>query len=294
MREELLRREAGRPGAPIAIRPVEGRGPRPTVRTTAPRRLRGAVTAAPPGATIRRCASSTPRVPSARTTTTTFRPSTAWTRRVARPGPRRTVLRAPRPPPDRQDVGAARVARPAERRRRLPVRIRQRGSRPSDARGRGGRHARCLVRAGARSKRDAERRDAGGHLARRAGTGGAWPGAASGAAALVHGRRAAAGAADRRDRRAGGRHSAVGAAAAPRRLPGPPGPFPAERSPVRGAGCARLPHPLHRAERPRARRERLQRQVEVAPPGRLHRGRDAGPAHPAHGGDRAGVHRGGA
>ena len=55
-----------------------------------------------------------------------------------------------------------------------------------------------------------------------------------------------------------GDNPAVGAAPAPRRLSEPPGPLPTERAPVRRARRARLPHPLHRAERPGARRQRLQ------------------------------------
>ena len=214
--------------------------------------------------------------------------------RAARTSPRRAVLRAPRAAPDGQDVGAAGLARPAERPRRPPVRVHQRGARPGGARERRGGHARHPLPVGVGRAGHAGQPHPCRHLAGRAGGSGTARRLAGVAGALVHGGAEAAGALDRRDRHAGGRHPAVGAAATPRRLSEPSGPLPAERAPVRRARRAGLPHPLHRAERPGARRQRLQRQVEVDAPGRLHRGRDAGPARPAHRGDRAGVHRRGA
>jgi len=148
------------------------------------------------------------------------------------------------------------------------LRVRRRGGRPGAAGERGGGHARRPVRNGARGERDAGRRHAGGHLARRAGAGGTGSGAAAGPAPLVHGRSAAAGVADRRDRHAGGRHPAVRAAPVAHRVPAPPRTLPAQHHPVRRAGRARLPYLLHRAELPGPGRQRVQRQGRVAAPGR--------------------------
>ena len=212
-------------------------------------------------------------------------------RRAARSRPRQAVLRASCAAADRKDVGAAGAPRPAERGRRPPVRVHQRGARPGGARERRGGHARHPLPVGVGGAGHPGQPHPRRHLAGRAGGGGTARRPAGVAGALVHGGTEAAGALDRRDRRAGGRHPAVGAATVARRLSGPARPLPAERAPVRGAGRARLPHPLHRSERPGPRRQRLQRQVEVAAPGRLHRGRDSGPARSAHRGDRAGVHR---
>ena len=98
-----------------------------------------------------------------------------------------------------------------------------------------------------------------------------------------------AGAARRRDRLVGRRHAALGAEAASRRLRPPPGELPPECGPVRGTRRARLPHPLQRGEDGHHRRQRLQRQGPLAAAGRFLARRGAGPARPAHRGDRAGV-----
>ena len=66
-----------------------------------------------------------------------------------------------------------------------------------------------LRRTGISGERDARRRDAGAALARPAGARRPWAGAVPGAGALEHGGPASAGAADRRDRRAGRRHAAA-------------------------------------------------------------------------------------
>ena len=188
-------------------------------------------------------------------------------RRPARSRPRRAVLRAPRPAADRQDVGAAGAARPAERWQRLPLRLRDRGGRAGGAGEPRGRHARHSLRAGVGRAGDAGQQHAGGRLAGCAGAGRAAGGATGVAGPLVHGRPAAAGAADRRDRHAGRRYAAVRAAAVARRLPGPPRTLPAQRDPVRRAGRARLPHLFHGSERPGPWRQRVQHQVEVVAAG---------------------------
>ena len=82
---------------------------------------------------------------------------TGESERSPRSRPRQEVLRAARPAADRQDDGAARVTRLAERRRRLPLRVRQRGDRPGVARGRGGGHAHGPGRVGARGEHHARR-----------------------------------------------------------------------------------------------------------------------------------------
>ena len=110
---------------------------------------------------------------------------------------------------------------------------------------------------------------------------GAGPGIERSSGALGAGVAAAAGAADRRDRHAGGRFAAVGAPAAPRRLSRPPGALPAQRGPVRHARPARLPH--GRCRQP------VQHRRRVAAAGRLLARADAGAAGPAHRRDRPDV-----
>ncbi len=115
----------------------------------------------------------------------------------------------------RSRLGAAGAAGSAEQRRagRLPLRVRQRRGGPGDARERGGRHAHRTVPVCTQGEPDAGRRHAGaylsrGHEQRRT----RWR-TERDAESLGRCRPQAAGAADRRDRRAGGRHPAVGAAA---------------------------------------------------------------------------------
>ena len=86
-----------------------------------------------------------------------------------------------------------------------------------------------------------------------AGTRGAGQGAPAHAAAMEHGRPAPACGADRRDRRAGGRHAAGGAEAVAHRLRRPPGALPAQHRPVRRTRRARLSYPLDGREPPGAR-----------------------------------------
>ena len=111
---------------------------------------------------------------------------------------------------------------------------------------------------------------------------------------LVASRRQAAGADDRRDRRADRRHPAGGVAATARRLPGTPAPLSPGRDPVRSARRARLPHPLVRRKRHHRRGQRLQHPSRIPAPGGLLARRGRVPAGTAHRGDRPGVHRRGA
>ena len=205
--------------------------------------------------------------------------------------PSREVLRAPRAPPDRQDLRPARTARPAQcgLHRRVPLRIRQHRGRAVGPRERGGGHAQHPGRTGLPGAAHAGRRHPGGDVAGPAGE--VRPGrrAGRGAEPLGRGRPQAPGAAARRDRHPGRRHPDRGAAPVARRVRPAPRELPAERHPVRGTRRARLPHPRKLAEGCRHRRQRLQHQGRVAAHGRLLRRRDAGPARPAHRGDRTGV-----
>ena len=184
-------------------------------------------------------------------------------RQPARPRARQEVLRPARAAADGQDIRVAGVARPAQRARRLPLRVRQRRERTVGARERRRRHARRSCGAGVSGERDVGRRNAGGHLAGRAGTRRSARCAPPSAVALVPGRSEAAGAADRRDRRAHRGHATVGAAPVAHGIRRSPRALPALRSPVRRGGRARLPYPFERRERAGARRQRLQHQVEV-------------------------------
>ena len=129
-------------------------------------------------------------------------------------------------------------------------------------------------------------------MARAPGTGRAGSGATSGAGTLVHGRPASAGTPDRRDRRAGGRHPAVGTAATAHRLRRPPAAFSPQHRILCGLrDVQRLPHPVVSGESAGARRQRVQHQVGVVAPRRLQRAGDARPDRAAHGADRTGVYR---
>ena len=101
---------------------------------------------------------------------------------------------------------------------------------------------------------------------------------------------ASAGAPDRRDRRAGGPHAAVGAAATAHRAHRPTATLSAQHHSLRAARRARLPHPLVTGESRGARRQRVQHQVGIVAARRLYRAGDARPDRTAHGTDRAGVH----
>ena len=147
---------------------------------------------------------------------------------------------------------------------RLPLRVRQRRGGPGDARERGGRHAHGAVPVCAQGEPDARRRLPGAYLSRgheqRRTRWRAEPDAESLGRCRPH----AAGAADRRDRRAGRRYVAGGPAPVAQRgtYQRPEG-FSAERRPVRRAGRARLPHPVVSGKPPGARRQRVQHQVGV-------------------------------
>ena len=160
------------------------------------------------------------------------------------------------------------------------MRLRQRRRRPSDARrrraGHPGRPGPSGTASEARRRRLPDQRlaaDLGGTPRRRAGRG---------AGVLGRSRREAAGAADRRDRLAGGRHASVGAAAAASVLPPAAGRLSPERGAVRRARRAGLPHPLEFGQHHDLGRQRLQRQGRVTAPGRLLARRSACAARPAH------------
>ena len=210
------------------------------------------------------------------------------------PAPHRheALLRAARAAPDREDLGAARAARPAQRAGGAPLRVHERRARADGAGRRGRRDADGAGRALRGGAHRSRRRLSGPELGADAGARGSARGPAPDAEAVVPERSQAARAPDRRDRHAGGRHADLGAAPAARGVRRPSRGVPAERGPVRRPRRARLPHPLGLRRRGRHRRQRLQRQGEVAESGRLRRGRHARPARPAHRGDRAGVHGG--
>ena len=209
------------------------------------------------------------------------------------------LLRAARAAADRQDLGAAGAARPAEQRSRgrLSLRVRQRGGGTGGARRQGRGDARQPLRVGAARAPDARRRVAGVPVAGCPGAGRPGRRAAGSADTVVGGRPHAPGAADRRNRHADRRHPDHGAAAVARRLRRAPDRLPAERDSVRGARRARrarLPHPLLDREERDHRRQRLQHQGGFPAAGRLHAGRGVRAARPAHRGDRAAVRRTGA
>ena len=169
----------------------------------------------------------------------------------------------------------------------LPVPVRYGRNRPHRARRRAASDAHGARKAGLAGAGDAGRRLSGRHLAGHSGAGRTGRGTGRSAFSLGAGVARTAGAADRRDRHAGGRFAAVGAPATSRRLPNAPGAFSAQRGPVRHARPARLPHG-------RRRRQSVQHRREVAAAGRLLARGHTSAAGPAHRADRPGVRAGGA
>ena len=212
--------------------------------------------------------------------------------RAAAAGPRQALFRAARAAADGEDVGAAGAAGSAAG-RGFPLRVRQRRGRADGPRGRGAGDARRAGRTGLVGGRGG-RRLSGPGLVRPADAARSGRRVARGADALGGGRPAPAGAADRRDRRAGGRLAAGGAAAVAGGLRPASGGISAERGAVRSAGRAGLPHPFRVGERGRHRGQRVQREGEVVAAGRFLAGRGDCAARSAHGGDGAGVHGRGA
>ena len=168
-------------------------------------------------------------------------PGAARRRRPPAAYPAAEVLRPACAASDRQDLRTARAEGRAQRRRRVPLRLRQRRDRPVRPGGRGRGHASHARSDGLGGRVRFERPDPGEDGSRH--PQGIRPARSSprDAGPLVASRRQAAGAADRRDRHADRRHLAGGAAATARRLPGAAAALSPERDPVRGARRARLP-----------------------------------------------------
>ena len=201
----------------------------------------------------------------------------------------RTVFRAARTPSDREDIHPAGAEGRAEPKRQLPLRLHQRGGRPSGARGRRCSDAVDPQPHGAACPIHPERRLRGEHLAGDAGACGAVQRLRGSPGPMGGSGRAATRAADRRDRRADRRHAPVRAATVARGIRPASLRLSAERRPVRCQRRARLPHPfLHRGVH-RHRRQRLQHQVRVPAAGGFLAAGSAGSAHPAHPGDGTGV-----
>ena len=211
----------------------------------------------------------------------TFRPG-----RGPSAGGRREVLRAARPPADGQDLLPPGALRPAEQ-AGLRLRVHHRRDRADGPRRRGAGDAHGPLRTGLGCTLDAGGRFPGQGVVRHPRRVRPQRGATRGAEALGGGVIEAAGAAHRRDRHPPGRPAALGAATATCRLPHAPEGVSAVRGAVRAARRARLPHPVHH-------QQPLQHRGEVAAAGGLRAGGDADPPRPAHRGDGAGVHAGGA
>ena len=203
------------------------------------------------------------------------------------------LLRAACAPSDRQDVRSARVARPAQQRRRggLPLRVRERRGRPGRARRRAARHAGHSGGTGlpspVRGRRVPLRHLAGhiGDLRRGCAGRGAYP--------LVREHRGAGRAADRRGRHPDRRHTDRRAATVAGALRSASRELPPERSAMRRARRARLPDSVECREHGDSRRQRIQRPGRTAASGRFQRGRGARVAGPAHQRDGPAIHAGG-
>ncbi len=202
---------------------------------------------------------------------------------VDRPAP---LLRTPCAPADGQDVGAAGASRPAQRRRRPSLRLRERRKRTSGSRGHDQGGADGAERAGLSGAPDAGRPLPARDLARHPGQARPRQRPLRSVGALDRSRRKPAGPADRRDRRAGGRRSSVCASATSGGLRHATEGLPPERGALRRPRCPGLPHPLGLGRHDGGRRQRVQRQGQVSAAGRLLAGRHVRAAGPAHRRDR--------